>query len=297
MPQFTHTINQAPDLFQLSNHAHRDGAAPAAARGLVEMKAVLVLATLLPSVLGARYQLCNFTCAKSEQSWVACRSEKCTPRLPEDACANGDEAELLPAFGESAPPKGTVLTDGFAVAGPQECEALVAKSSSAEATAGDPLPLPVGSFQERCDLCMGVVVEVLNIVRLALSEGDRMAVASKGAAATCEKAIARVEATLPSVRTCRMHPPACASVLALTREQACPPTYEQLLASSSASGVRTASQALCGQLMTQRNGSGVDDALVCPVPRDVGERIMAISAVVATCLFLVQVVVPRYFKV
>ena len=39
-------------------------------------------------------------------------------------------------------------------------------------------------------------------------------------------------------------------------------------------------------------GSGVDDAMVCAVPRDVGARVMAVSAVVATAVLLAQAWLP-----
>ena len=51
---------------------------------------------------------------------------------------------------------------------------------------------------------------------------------------------------------------------------------------------------LCGALATQRNGSGVDDALVCAPPRDIGERIMAICAVIATALATAQLAMGTY---
>ena len=57
-----------------------------------------------------------------------------------------------------------------------------------------------------------------------------------------------------------------------------------------------AQRELCGMLATQRNGSGVDDALVCPHPRDVGARVMAISAVIAGAVIAAQLglgVYPR----
>ena len=42
----------------------------------------------LPAQGAARYQVCDFTCAEpANASWLACRAEKCTPRLPEDLCS------------------------------------------------------------------------------------------------------------------------------------------------------------------------------------------------------------------
>ena len=47
-------------------------------------------------------------------------------------------------------------------------------------------------------------------------------------------------------------------------------------------------QQACGKQLTQRVGSGVHEAEVCPALRDVGGRVMAISAVVAAALFAAQ---------
>ena len=226
--------------------------------------------------LAARYQMCNFSCTGSEEQWVACRSEKCTPRLPEDACADGNEATLVPVFGET-----DAAADGFVVTGPQECDTLLFEDS-------DQRLVPSGSFQERCELCMGVVTEAIRLVHLALSMSSQKMTESSGADEVCDQAAAEIERTLATIRTCRLHPPACALVVRSAREAACPKTYTQLIAAVSTSSVRADMQSYCGQLVTQRNGSDVTDATVCPVPRDVGARVMAISAVVATSLFIAQ---------
>ena len=249
---------------------------------------VRVMLTWLTVALAAPYQLCNFSCGDGEtaQRWLACRAEKCTPRLPEDACSDGNEAVLHQAavvdVGErldgavaaaaAAAPAST--TNGLALGGPQECGAL---------------RLPhVGSFGERCDLCMTLVGEAVKLARLR----DANALREAGAAALCDEAAALTEATLPTMRTCRLHPPACATALAAARERACPDTWEKLVAGASSSAVRAQQQQRCGELLTQRNGSGVDDAMVCAVPRDVGARVMAVSAVVATAVLLAQAWLP-----
>ena len=90
------------------------------------------------------------------------------------------------------------------------------------------------------------------------------------------------------MRTCRLDPLSCDALVRIVSERACPDTWRLLDAGTSSGAVRTAQQNLCGELMTQRNGSGVPDALVCPVPRDVGARVMGISAVVGTLLFVAQ---------
>ena len=52
----------------------------------------------LPAQGAARYQVCDFTCAEpANASWLACRAEKCTPRLPEDRCSEypSDGSDLV----------------------------------------------------------------------------------------------------------------------------------------------------------------------------------------------------------
>lgn len=278
------------------------------------------LLALLPAVLlSHRYQLCNFSCpsstgdteatAASATSWLACRSEKCTPRLAEDACADGSEAKLLAIDGKSAP------DDGLAVAGPQECEELFAAAVTPdndkpaapvgddvqEEAAGSAVSAPasaalrLGSFDERCGICMGLAVEANRLWTIAAAEGPAATLALAGSAEQlCGPAAANIELEqLPTVRTCRLHPPACAAVLAASSAHACAEAWEMLTGGASASAVRAAQQARCGALMTQRNGSGVDDALICPQPRDVGARVMAISAVLAVAIFGAQWAVFR----
>jgi hypothetical protein len=278
------------------------------------------LLALFPAVLlSHRYQLCNFSCSLptgdmvATTSWLACRSEKCTPRLPEDACADGSEAKLFALDGSPS------SDDGLAVTGPQECEELFAssvaaptvgaagstdvpaqasdveKDAAAAGRAPAPLPLRIGSFDERCGLCMGLVVEASRLWAIAAAEGAAATSALSGSAEQlCGPAAANVELEqLPTVRTCRLHPPSCAAVLAASSTYACAQAWEMLKGGAQASAVRAKLQARCGALMTQRNGSSVDDALVCPQPRDVGGRVMAISAVLAIVIFAAQVAVFR----
>ena len=237
----------------------------------------MAVALLSLVTLSAPYQLCNFSCA--DEQWVACRAEKCTPRLPEDACRDGSEATLLPIsspLDSDLPATSiTVNPEGLAVGSPQECAVFEASH--------------IGSFSERCNLCMSLVGEAIDMVRLGLSESNGpAALRSGGAKPLCDQALAVVESSLPTVRTCRLQPSACTTVLAAAHEHACPATWEQLMDGVSASSVRAQQQQRCGALLTQRKGSGVDDGLVCAVPRDLGARVMAISAVVATCIIVAQ---------
>ena len=62
-----------------------------------------------------------------------------------------------------------------------------------------------------------------------------------------------------------------------------------MLAELTERAVRQTQRELCGALATQRNGSKVEDAMVCPHRRDVGARIMGISAVVAAVVCALQV--------
>ena len=99
----------------------------------------------LPAQGAPRYQVCDFTCAEpANASWLACRAEKCTPRLPEDLCADGSEPTLTPEPGAKE-------GEGRAVAGPAEC-----------AEAGVPA---LGSFAERCELCLSLAQGAINLAR------------------------------------------------------------------------------------------------------------------------------------
>ena len=101
----------------------------------------------LPAQGAARYQVCDFTCAEpANASWLACRAEKCTPRLPEDLCSDGSEPTLTPEPGAKE-------GEGRAVAGPAEC-----------AEAGVPA---LGSFAERCELCLSLAQSAINLARQA----------------------------------------------------------------------------------------------------------------------------------
>ena len=110
----------------------------------------------------------------------------------------------------------------------------------------------------------------------------------------CDAASASTEADLlPTVRTCRLHPSACASVLEASKAAACVETWGLLKEGASLSAVRAMQQARCGALMTQRNGSGVEAALTCAQPRDVGARVMGIAAVLGAVVFAAQWAVFR----
>lgn len=107
--------------------------------------AVMLALLSLPAQGAARYQVCDFTCAEpANASWLACRAEKCTPRLPEDLCLDGSEPTLTPEPGAKE-------GEGRAVAGPAEC-----------AEAGAPA---LGSFAERCELCLSLAQSAINLAR------------------------------------------------------------------------------------------------------------------------------------
>ena len=264
------------------------------------MRASLCL-LLLPAFTHAhRYALCHFSCvgANTNETWRTCRSEKCTPRLPEDLCADGNEPALLDASGVEATDEA-----GVRVSGPQECADVY------------DAPLP-GSFAERCDLCMGLVGELRGLwyeatqaaaeeepppvaeqpaaameapAEVGDGDGEGSSAATTPPSAPCAKAAARTAALLPTIRTCRYHPPACEAVLAAARERACPQLWEMRVSGATERAVRAQQRQLCGALVTQRNASGVDEAVVCPHPRDVGERVMGICAVMASVLLAAQV--------
>ena len=211
-----------------------------------------------------RYQVCNFTCAVDNATWLACRSEKCSPRLPEDMCADGSEPALEPAPDAKE-------GDGLAVAGPEACAWAGAAS--------------MGSFAERCELCLSLAESAINVARRELGAEELVAL---GAAGLCERAGREVRSLLPTVRTCRMTPSACNEAVDAWRNETCPLVFEPLTRGVGMGQLMWEQQQACGKLLTQRAGSGVHEAEVCPALRDVGGRVMAISAVVAAALFAAQ---------
>ena len=219
---------------------------------------LLAFPLLAPMLLAHRYQLCNFSCP--DGNWTACRAEKCDAQLLEDGCSDGSEALIADEA-------------GVAVTGPEECT--------------ETWDVPVaGSFAERCELCMGVLGEANDIWRAATDADAR-----SSATRFCDTAAAQAAQMLPTFRTCRLHSPACDAVVRAAREQACPQIYAMLVqpgGGATSSAISSRQQELCGQLMTQRNGSAVDAATVCPRPRDVGSRLMAIVAVVTAAVFAAQ---------
>ena len=293
----------------------------------------------LPAQGAPRYQVCDFTCAEpANASWLACRAEKCTPRLPEDLCADGSEPTLTPEPGAKE-------GEGRAVAGPAEC-----------AEAGVPA---LGSFAERCELCLSLAQGAINLARrparvdvhahsraaavparaaraacrgTALGRPPRRAprlgaalrrdlsrrrqrperpagrkacptvrhrgtcrreltpseLSELGPSALCERAGREVASLLPTVRTCRMLPEACAEAVASWQNRTCPLVFEPLTRGASMGQMMSAQQAACGRLLTQRPGSGVHEAEVCPALRDIGGRIMSIAGLVAAALFAAQ---------
>jgi hypothetical protein len=219
----------------------------------------------LPVQSAVRYQVCNFTCPDNS-TWLSCRSEKCTPRLAEDLCTDGSEPTLAPEHG------GVKEGEGRAVAGPDEC---------AEAGAS-----AVGSFAERCELCLRLAESAINLARRGeLTPAELGALAAAG---LCERAARDVASVLPTVRTCRMMPTACTDAVAAWQNSTCPLVFKPLTQGTSMGQMMSAQQTECGLLLTQRADSGVHEAEVCPALRDVGGRIMSIAAVVAAALFAAQ---------
>ena len=109
-----------------------------------------------------------------------------------------------------------------------------------------------------------------------------------GAPALCERAGREVASLLPTVRTCRMMPGACTEAVASWQNSTCPLVFEPLTRGASMGQMMAAQQAACGLLLTQRQGSGVHEAEVCPALRDIGGRIMSIAGLVAAALFTAQ---------
>ena len=109
-----------------------------------------------------------------------------------------------------------------------------------------------------------------------------------GAPALCERAGREVASLLPTVRTCRMMPEACTEAIAAWQNSTCPLVFEPLTRGASMGQMMSAQQAACGELLTQRQGSGVHEAEVCPALRDIGGRIMSIAGLLAAALFTAQ---------
>ena len=236
--------------------------------------ATLLTACLAGAARGASVHLCNFTCG--EAGWTTCRSEKCTPRLAEDACADGSEAKVSDAD----------LTH------PDECREhgattwvsdVGADGFGAGETRED---LLFGSFDERCQVCMGLAWEAVDMARIELrGDGELRAL---GAGGLCARAAERVAALLPTIRACRLHPRTCEALVDAARGAACPEAWAAMVGGARASVALGVQRQRCGALATLRNGSGVPDALVCAAPRDVKSRVVAIAAVVAAALFALQ---------
>jgi len=220
----------------------------------------LLVACSLRGASSARYQLCNFSCP--DEQWTACRAEKCTPRLPEDMCADGQEPELaaVPDAKDG---------EGLGVPVPQDC----AQAEGQE---------HYGSFAERCDLCLELTTAAVDLVR---KEPHRLK--ADTAATFCEQAALRAEALFPTVRTCRLAPQVCSSLMERLQESTCPHAWEQLTSHTSRSSIYWQQRQQCGELLRQRNTT-LADALVCPAPRDTGTRVLILSAIVAAAIFVAQ---------
>jgi hypothetical protein len=63
---------------------------------------------------------------------------------------------------------------------------------------------------------------------------------------------------------------------------------ELLRREASHAAVRGRQQRQCGALATHRNGSGVEAATVCELPRDTNLKVMGIGAAVAAAVFALQ---------
>lgn len=223
-----------------------------------------LLSTIAIATLAARYQICKFSCpGEVSSSWQSCRAEKCTASLPEDKCPDGSDATPEHDAGEE-------------VSGPLDCEERGF--------------LRVGSFAERCELCMLVAQHAHDIYRKELSPSDGLA-----PDVLCERAVGMAGETLPTVRTCRLHGAACDKLLLEVQNRTCVDASHMISRGTTARALFAKQQELCGTLLSHRPGSGVSEAGVCGPPRDIPVRIFAISAVVASCLFFLQLGKPARF--
>lgn len=216
----------------------------------------LVLLLLFPQCIAARYQKCEFSCAGDPlpTNWTQCRTERCTPALPEDMCPDGSEPEVLSSE--------SVL--------PLDCPVQ-----------------PAGSFAERCGLCLG-------LARAATLAGMRGTIdLADGHERLCQAAREQTESLLPTVHTCRLHPYGCGSLLDDLQNSTCVRVWEQLSGGARQSAIMWQQQQQCGELLSLRSGSGVSEAELCAPPRDMGSRVVLLSVIAASALFVAQ----AYFSV
>lgn len=222
-----------------------------------------MLGLLSLSLAATRYHLCDFSCGE-ETRWSSCRAERCSPRLPEDLCPDGSEPTLSP--------EGSVREgDGRPLASPLECEAWGVVTA--------------GSFTERCEICMRLASEMLDLLRRSSQDLD--------ADSACTIAGGVTQEMLPQLRTCYLQPELCADQLTAhanssDEHSVCRSVWDGIEMGKRVSMVQEEAQHVCGSLLSLRAGSNVTDAQVCPAPRDVEGRIMALSAVVAVFIFMLQ---------
>jgi hypothetical protein len=210
----------------------------------------MLLLPVLAGLGGLRgYNACSFTCG--DEAWSACRSERCSsPALPEDLCADGSEPQVEVAE----------------LAGPLAC----ADRS-----------LEPGSFAERCGICTA-------LARAAVAASGRQP-APAGSSALCTRAVEETAAAqLPTLRTCRMYPEGCSALLERLSATVCARAASQIGEGLGGTAVMWEAQRACGEQLRVRRNSSVADARVCEAPRDMGRRVMAISACVAAAVFAVQ---------
>jgi hypothetical protein len=195
------------------------------------------------------YYRCNMTCASGTEAWTTCRSERCTPALPEDMCADGSEPEAT----------------SERVAGPQACREH---------------SLEPGSFAERCTMCTATSRAALVAARQGVQLGPpELCAAAAETTAALE---------LPTFRTCRMDPDGCSAFLSRLSTSTCEQTAALIVKGAGRAAVLREAQRLCGEELRIRNTT-VSEATVCEASRDMGLRVMAISATVAALVFATQV--------
>eukprot|EP00962_Isochrysis_galbana_P041527 scaffold15271_cov110-Isochrysis_galbana.AAC.2 len=195
------------------------------------------------------YYVCNMTCAGGE-TWSTCRSERCTPTLPEDKCNDGSEPEAT----------------SERVAGPHACGER---------------SLEPGSFAERCTICTSTARAVLVAARQGVQGG---------AAALCAAAVETTAAVeLPTFRTCRMDPDGCSAFLSRLSTSTCEQIAALMVEGAGRAAILREAQRFCGEELRLRRNTTVSEATLCEAPRDMGLRVMAISASIAAVVFSTQV--------
>jgi len=193
------------------------------------------------------------SCSDGE-AWSTCRSQRCiSPAMPEDLCADGSEP----------------VANIESISSPAMC-----------AERG----LPAGAFAERCSICTAIAREALAAARRRVDGG------ALGLCSLAANAVIAVE--LPTFRTCRLDPDRCTDFVAELTTSICPQIASLIEQGAGRTTVLREAQRFCGDKLHLRHNTTVVEATVCEAPRDMGMRVMTISATIAAMVLAAQLAPP-----